>query len=91
MSVKIKMPGKVLQKHGGGRDVVEVNGNTIGECIEGLVTQFPDMKQQLFEESGKVLSEIVIFVNGKVLYPKNLDKPVQDGDELFLIASFFGG
>lgn len=91
MSVKLKMPG-VLQKYVSGRDVVEVNGNTVGECLEELVAQFPDMKQRLFQKSGKLmLSEIHIFVNGKILYPKDSEQTVKDGDELFLLFTFLGG
>jgi arsenate reductase-like glutaredoxin family protein len=61
---------QILQKYNGGREVVEVNANTIGECLRKLVAYFPDMKRELFQESGIAMSEIIIFVNGKVLYLK---------------------
>lgn len=32
MSIKVNMPGIVFKKYAGGREVVEVNGNTVGEC-----------------------------------------------------------
>ena len=92
MSVKITMPGTVFRKCAQSQDVVEVNGNTVGECLEDLGTQFPDIKQQLCQKSGKLLlNEIHIFVNAEILYPSDLDKPVKDGGKLFLLFAFLGG
>lgn len=92
MSVKMKMPGVIFSKCAGSRGVIEVNGSTVGECLENLVTRFPEIEQRLFPESDKLrFSEAHIFINGDILYPKDLDRPVRDGDELFLLAPFFGG
>ncbi len=90
MSVKINVrPG--MQHLANDRDVVEVNGKTVGECINQLVEQFPAMKNELFDADGKVLSYIDIYVNGKSSYPEELAKPVQDGDELYILRAIGGG
>ena len=90
MSVKINVrPG--MQHLANDRDVVEVNGKTVGECLNQLVEQFPVMKNELFDADGKVLSYIDIYVNGKSSYPEELAKPVQDGDELYILRAIGGG
>jgi len=70
-------------------EVVEVNGSTVGECLKHLVEQFPKLK--LFNKDGKLLPYLGIYVNGESAYPKQLDKPVKDGDELSIILMVGGG
>jgi MoaD family protein len=70
--------------------MIEVNGTTVGECLNHLVKQFPIMKKQLFSEKGNLFENILISINGESAYPEQLAKPVKDGDEL-KIAPIIGG
>jgi molybdopterin converting factor small subunit len=72
-------------------DVVEVNGSTVGECLNHLVMQFPGMKKQLFTRTGSLFDNIIIAVNGESAYPEQLAKPVKDGDELNIVFMISGG
>lgn len=90
MSIKINVRSG-MQHLADDRDVVEVNGKTVGECLDQMVEQFPDMKKELFDADGKVLNYIDIYVNGKSSYPEELAKPVQDGDELYILRAIGGG
>ncbi|MCW4037661.1 MAG: MoaD/ThiS family protein [Candidatus Bathyarchaeota archaeon] len=72
-------------------DVVEVRGSTVGECLNHLVKQFPDMKKQLFTKSGNLFDNIIISVNGESAYPEQLAKSVKDGDELNIVFMISGG
>jgi len=49
VSVKINIH-PFLSQHTNGQDVVEVNGSTVGQCLEQLVGQFPELRQWLFEK-----------------------------------------
>ena len=90
MSVKINVrPG--MQHLTSDQDMVEVNGSTVGECLNQLIEQFPAIKDELFDEDGKVLNYIDIYVNGKSSYPEELVKPVKDGDELYILRAIGGG
>ena len=71
--------------------VVEVKGGTVGECLEYLVTQFPGIKDGLFDKKGKLLNYVDIYVNLESTYPEELAKSVQDGDELHIILMIAGG
>ncbi len=90
MSVKINIH-PVLYHFTNDQDVVEVNGSTVGQCLEQLVAQFPEVKKGLFGKDGKLLNYVDIYVNGESAYPEELAKPVEDGDELHLVLILAGG
>ena len=90
MSVKIDVPS-YLQPFTDNMEVVEVNGSTVGECLNHLIEQFPDVKKMLFAQSGKLLNYLCIYVNGEDVYPEELTKPVKDGDELHIPYIIGGG
>lgn len=80
-----------LRKSAGGREVVQVVGRTIGECVDDLEAQFPGIKQRLCDDEGKLLSFYDIYVNSESSYPEELAKPVKDGDELTVVTLIAGG
>ena len=90
MSVKIKIH-PFLSQHTNNQDMVEVNGRTVGQCLEQLVDQFPELKPWLFEKNGKLNRLVEIYVNMESSYPEELAKPVKDGDELHIIIIISGG
>ena len=71
--------------------IAEVNGSTVGQCLEHLVKQFPGIDKELFDKHGKLLNYVNIYVNGESTYPEELAKPVKDGDELSIIFIIAGG
>lgn len=74
-----------------GLEVVAVEGNTVGECLNHLIKQFPGMEKALFAKKDKLLNVIEVFVNHATAYPNELLKPVKDGDEIHLIVMLAGG
>jgi molybdopterin synthase sulfur carrier subunit len=81
----------VLRQFTRGEKVVEVDGKTIGECIDELERRFPGIKQQLVNKAGKLNDLWDIYVNSSSSYPEELALPVHDGDELNIIALIQGG
>ena len=90
MSIKINIPS-YMKSFTNNMRVVEVNGSTVGECLNHLVKQFPGMKKQLFSKNGNLFENIIISVNGESAYPEQLAKPVKDGDELNILLLIGGG
>ena len=74
-----------------GLEVVEVEGNTVGECLNHLIRQFPGMGKALFTKKDKLLNTVEIFINAAPAFPNELAKPVKDGDEIHLIIMLAGG
>jgi len=74
-----------------GKAIVEVDGNTVGSCLNNLVQQFPGIKPKLFDEKGKLLNYVDIYVNLESSYPEELAMPVKDGDKLSVTLIIAGG
>ena len=88
MGIKVHIH-TIFSQYTNNQRIVEVNGDTVGECLEHLVEQFPKLK--LLDKDGELLAYIGIYVNGELADPKKLDKPVKDGDEISIILMFDGG
>jgi len=74
-----------------GLEVVEVDGNTVGECLNHLVKQFPGIEKELFNKNGKLRNIVEIYVNLESTYPDELAKAVVDGDEIHVTFILAGG
>lgn len=90
MSIKIDIPSYWLPLTNN-RAVVEVSGSTVGECLNQMIKQFPDVAQRLFDKNGQLFGDLGIYVNGADAYPEELAKPVKDGDELHIPYIIAGG
>jgi molybdopterin converting factor small subunit len=73
-----------LRQFTGGEAVVKCEGKTVGECLHDLARKFPGIEFGLFDSDGKLLHYLDVYVNLESSYPEELDKAVNDGDELHL-------
>jgi molybdopterin converting factor small subunit len=90
MSVTINLPS-YLQPHANNSESVAVRGKTVGECLDNLMKQFPDMKKMLLAKEGHLLPYVSIFIDNEIAYDDMLDKPVKDGDRLYILYIVGGG
>ena len=74
-----------------GLGVVAVDGNTVGECLNDLIRQFPGMEKALFAKKDKLLNSVEVYLNHASAYPDELLKPVKDDDEIHLVVMLAGG
>ena len=65
-----------------GTDGFEVDGETVGECVNDLVSLVPAMRNVLFYESGLNASVQVQVNKESVDGGERLTKKVKDGDEI---------
>jgi molybdopterin converting factor small subunit len=75
----------------GGRETVEVQGETVGDCLHHLAKEYPGIGKALFEKKGKLKNHIEVFLNLHTTYPQELAMPVKDGDEIHITAMLAGG
>ena len=90
MAVKVYIH-KTHRQYTEGLEVVEVDGNTVGDCLNHLVRQFPAMEKALFSKRDKLHNTVEIFVNHASAYPNELMKPVNEGDDIHLLVMLAGG
>ncbi|MFH1032234.1 MAG: MoaD/ThiS family protein [Chloroflexota bacterium] len=90
MSVSIEIPS-YLQPYANGKEILEAEGGTVGECLEDIVRQFPGIEKMLFDSDGNIYGYVGIYVNGEDAYPEELLKPVKDGDKIQVLYIIGGG
>ncbi|MFC2072222.1 MoaD/ThiS family protein [Chloroflexota bacterium] len=90
MSVKINIH-PFLSHLTGNQDICEVNGSTVGQCLEELVALYPELRERLFGKDGNLSNNIEIYVNMESSFPEELARPVKDGDELQIVIIITGG
>jgi molybdopterin synthase sulfur carrier subunit len=90
MGIKISIPW-FFQRATGGAKTVELEGNTVGDCLKGLVARFPALETELFDKQGKLSPFIDLYLDGRSVRSAGLDKPVADGDGLSILLLVDGG
>ena len=88
---QVKIPA-VLRANVGGAKELEVGGGTVGEVIDGLVAQFPVLREQLLTDDGELNRFVNVYVNGQdVRYLSGKETPVAERDEVRLLPAMAGG
>ncbi|HEX9896194.1 MAG TPA: MoaD/ThiS family protein [Dehalococcoidales bacterium] len=91
MSIKVKI-APLLQEYADIPDTVEVSGNTVGQCLDDLVKQYPESSNWLFDQNS--LLKVLVSINDveMVTFDKEgLNKILKTNDELHVIAVISGG
>ncbi len=82
----------VLRAQVGGQKQVESTGETIGQVLEGLVGQYPSLREQLMTPDGELNRFVNVYLNGRdVRYEQGLDTGVGPADTVVLLPAMAGG
>ena len=86
--VRIPTP---LRPHTGGFDSVEATGSTVGEVLGHVGTQYPGLKERIFD--GEELRRFVnVYLNNEdIRYLDDLATAVAEKDEVSIIPAVAGG
>ena len=91
MGVVIEIPS-ALKQYVNDQDEVEVTGNSVEEAFGALVSEYTGLKDNLFDENGKIHSFINVYLNDNdIRYADGLKSEVQDGDSIQIVPSVAGG
>src|ERR1035437_2648404 len=81
-----------LRQFTGKQDSVAVPGATVGEVLNALTAQFPDLRKQIFNDEGKVRSFVNVYLNDEdVRYLGKDATATKDADTISLVPSIAGG
>jgi molybdopterin converting factor small subunit len=89
LSIEISLH-KTHRRYTDGKEVIEVQGKTVGECLRDLVMKYPALEKEVFK-NGKLNAVMEIYINEASAFPDELVKPVKDGDKITLIYMLSGG
>ncbi|RMF12524.1 MAG: MoaD/ThiS family protein [Candidatus Dadabacteria bacterium] len=91
MAVSIRIPTP-LRKFTDDQDVVEVEGNTVRECIDALIAKHGELANQILDQNGDVRRFVNLFLNDRdVRFSGGDSAEVKDGDEIAIIPAIAGG
>ena len=91
MSVQINIPTP-LRAYTDGQRTVALSGETVGQALESLMDNYPQLKKHLRDDNGKLRSFVNIYVGDEDIRSlENESTELQPGDELSIIPSIAGG
>jgi sulfur-carrier protein adenylyltransferase/sulfurtransferase len=81
-----------LRQFTGKQDSVSASGSTVGEVLDSLTAQFPDLRKQIFNDEGKLRSFVNVYLNDEdIRYLSKSATPAKEGDTISLVPSIAGG
>jgi molybdopterin synthase sulfur carrier subunit len=83
--VRLRAP---LSEMAGGRRELELDGATVGEVLQALEREHPDIRGWILDERGLIRDHINVFVNKE--YGRE-DTSVGAGDRLHVLPAISGG
>ena len=89
MKVLIPTP---LRQYTSKQAVIEVAASTVGEMLSELTGQYPDLRQQLFTDDGKLRRFVNVYVNDEdIRYLERENTAVKENDTISIVPSVAGG
>ena len=91
MSVLIRIPSP-LRRVTNGMDKVEMEAETLQDCINALEAQFPGVRERLLDEQGGLREFVNVYLNGEdVRFLQGLETTTKSGDEVSIVPAVAGG
>ena len=91
MATSVMIP-TALRKYTGDQAEVSLEGNTVGEILSNLASEYGDLKKHIFDDNEKLRSFVNVYVNDDdIRYLQKTDTPVSEGDALSIVPSIAGG
>jgi MoaD family protein len=88
---KIHIPTP-LRQYVGKQASVDVKGATVGEAMNALVAQHPDLRKHLYTDDGKLRAFVNLYVNDEdIRYLQKEATALKDGDNISIVPSIAGG
>lgn len=91
MPIKVNIFSTKIREAMHNPNTVYADGGTVGECLDDLVKQYPDIENLIFDKQQKLRREVYVFVNQESLHKVELNRPVKANDTLIVAVMITGG
>ncbi len=90
-TISVRLP-TVLRPAANGQSVVNVGGSTVGEVVDGLVSDYPGLSPNLLDDEGALRKFVNVYVNDEdIRFLDKLDTAVAAGDDVTILPAVAGG
>jgi len=91
MAVTITIP-TALRQYAGDQSSVQLEADSVGGLLRGLVEAHPALGRHLFSEGGKLRNFVNIYVGDEdIRYLEGEETPLKNGDVVSIIPAIAGG
>ncbi len=91
MSVTVKIPTQ-LRAAAEGASEAQLEGATVQEVLEGLFSQYSELRERISDEDGSLRRFVNVYLGGEdIRFLEGLATPVADGAELTILPAVAGG
>jgi len=81
-----------LRQYAQKKAAVEVPASTVGEALQALTSQNPDLRKHLYTDDGKLRAFVNVYLNDEdIRYLEKENTPVRENDTLSIVPSIAGG
>jgi len=81
-----------LRQYVGKPASVDVARSTVGEAMNALVSQHPELRKHLYTEDGKLRAFVNLYLNDEdIRYLQKEATALKDGDNISIVPSIAGG
>jgi molybdopterin synthase sulfur carrier subunit len=92
MITRLKAFARFRDLLGGEMEVDLPEGSTVFELLKKLASRSNDLRDQIFDDSGKIRDDVNVMVNGRHFESlKGAETDLADGDEVALFPAVVGG
>jgi molybdopterin converting factor small subunit len=91
VSVTVKLPTQ-LRASVGGAATVPSHGATVGEVLEGVYAEHPELRDRICGDDGELRRFVNVYVGGEdIRYLDGLQTAVGEGGEVQVLPAVAGG
>ena len=81
-----------LRSYSNGQAEIHVQGGTVGEAMDDLITHYPALRPHLFSGEGELRPFVNLFLNeDDVRHLQGVETPLKESDRLMIVPSIAGG
>ena len=90
MAVRVSIP-TALRQFADGKSALTVEATTVGDALQALAAQHPDLGNQLLA-NGELRNFVNVYLNDDdVRYLQGMETPIGERDEISIIPAIAGG
>ena len=91
MAVTVYIPTP-FRRLAGNQTYLKAEGRTVGEVLDALGSEYPGLKDMIYDEADEIPGHINIYINNQEVHSlQGKETPVNDGDEMAVIPAIAGG